>query len=129
MVKDGSVISTLDFVDLLHNNTPKDELTGVAFIAPEFEIPNAVPGAFQWRKKYKEQFGKDATYVEAYAYDTGRIIVAAKKKGGTVTEETIRSVLPFKGITGNIQLDQDGDLISTLTIAKISADGTIEEIK
>jgi branched-chain amino acid transport system substrate-binding protein len=128
LVKDGSVLSTLDFVDLLHNKTPKSELSGMAFISPEFEIPGAVKGTEEWRKKYKDRFSKDPTYVEAYAYDTGRIIVAAKKKSGTANADSILGVIPYEGITGLIKLDSDGDLMTTLTIGKVSNEGKVEKI-
>ncbi|MFQ6113617.1 MAG: ABC transporter substrate-binding protein [bacterium] len=128
MIQDGSVLCTLDLVDLLHNDTPRSELEGVAFIAPLYEIPGAIEGLKEWRQRFKTKFGKQPSYVEAYAYDTGRVIVAAYKKSGVVDADTIRSVLPFEGIVGEINLDQDGDLMATLAIAEISGEGTVTRV-
>src|SRR5262249_46064103 len=38
LLKKDNVICTLDFIDLLHNGTPKTELTGIPFIAPSCEV-------------------------------------------------------------------------------------------
>ena len=124
------VISCMDFVDLLYNNTPRDDLKGVTFITPIFEIPGAVPSAPAWRAQWAAKHGKQPSFVDAYAYDTGRILAAAfKKGGGKVTVESIRSVLPFKGVAGDIQLDADKDIIATLGYARINDKGEVEAVK
>lgn len=128
LIKDGSVMCTMDFVDLLHNKTPKAELVGVAFASPLMEIPKAVPSAADWRKRYQQQVGKEATYVAAYAYDTARVLVTALNKSGKVDTASIRGALPFDGITGSINLDKDGDLVSTIAVAKVGANGAITKV-
>lgn len=128
LVKDGSVLCVMDFVDLLHNDTPRAELVGVAFFSPIFEIPGAVPENGDWHERYKQRFGKRPTYLAAYAYDTGRILASAFAKKGAVTKESILSVLPYSGVSGQITLDADGDLASTVAIAKVTKDGKVEQI-
>lgn len=128
LIDGGGVIFGMDFVDLLYNGTPRDELKGVSFVTPIFEIPGAVATAADWRKRYEAAFGKAPSYVEAYAYDNARIIVAAKKAGGNVSVDSIRKVLPFSGVTGEINLDQDRDIIATVANAKVNDKGEVEAL-
>lgn len=125
----AAVISTLDFIDLLHNGTPVDHLKGIAFISPACEIPGKVAAYAPWRDAFKARYGKMPSYVDAYAYDTARIIVAAYAKSGAVTKESLAQVLPFSGIVGDIALDSVRDLESTLTIGVVNSAGVVEEIK
>ena len=124
----AKVMVTLDFIDLLYNNTPMDDLKGFYYASSEFDIPgkNAMAPAF--RERFEAKYGRTPSYVEAYAYDTASIIVAAQAKHGEVTTETVYKVLPFEGMTGTVNLDEDGDIIGTVTLAQITADGEIMEI-
>jgi ABC-type branched-subunit amino acid transport system substrate-binding protein len=128
LIHDGNVITTLDLIDLLHNKGSRQELAGIAFTTPDYEIPGAVKDAPSWAKRYEQQFGKEPSYVEAYAYDTGRIMVSAFKKSGKVDNTSLRAVLPFFGVCGKITVDQDGDLSSKLHIAQITADGGVKQV-
>ncbi|MSP52394.1 MAG: ABC transporter substrate-binding protein [Alphaproteobacteria bacterium] len=124
------IISCMDFVDLLYNNTPRDDLKNVTFVTPIFELPGGVPTAPDWRKRWEAKNGKQPSFVDAYAYDTGRILAAAYKKGGgKVTVDTIRSVMPFKGVAGEIQLDADKDIIATLGFGRVNDKGEVEAVK
>lgn len=123
MVKDGSVMAALDFVDLLYNDTPVEELRGISFVCPLFDVTDAIEQVAGWREEYKKLYGKDPTYVPAYAYDTGRILVKAFKENNAVTPEAIRAALPFTGLTGTVTLDADGDIQATLTVARVSDQG------
>jgi ABC-type branched-subunit amino acid transport system substrate-binding protein len=130
LIKDGNVICAMDFIDLLHNNTPREELAGIAYVAPYFDLPGVVAGAADWIARYKQRFdGKEPSYIGAYGYDTARIIVTAYKKAGVVTTDSIRGVLPYNGVTGTVTIDDDGDLASTLGIAKIGKSGDIEIVR
>jgi branched-chain amino acid transport system substrate-binding protein len=131
LIKDGNVLSTMDFIDLLHNNTAKAELTDLPFITPAFELSSiqSKPAVSDWSRRYEKAYKKSPSYVEAYAYDTGRILVAAYKKSGRSDVKSIRDVLPFHGISGDIALDQDGDLSIKLHVAKVSKDGKVSAIE
>ena len=129
LIKDGSVVVTMDFIDLLYNKTPREELVGVAFTTPHFELPGVVAGAAAWIARYKKRFsGKEPSYIGAYGYDTGRIIVAAYKKAGKVTTKSLLSVLPYDGVTGRVTVDNAGDLASTLGLAKVDKSGQVQII-
>lgn len=128
LIHDGNVISTLDLIDLLHNKGDRQQLAGVAFTAPEYEIPGLVKEAAAWAKRYEQKFAREPSYVEAYAYDTGRILVTAYKKFGNIDGRSLRDILPFSGVSGKITLDQDGDLSSKLHVAQITANGSVKQI-
>ncbi|MSP51649.1 MAG: ABC transporter substrate-binding protein [Alphaproteobacteria bacterium] len=127
--KPGRVIAALDMVDLIYNKTPRDELKGIAFLIPDFELPGKNAKAPEWRARFKAKYNSDPTYVEAYAYDTARVIVAAYKKAGKVTTESILSVMPFAGLVGKIELDQDRDIKGSVSIAIFNDKGEVEEVK
>jgi ABC-type branched-subunit amino acid transport system substrate-binding protein len=127
LVKNASVICTLDYIDLLHSDTPVDDLKGIAFTAPLCEIPGRVPGYTAWRSEFVRRFGKNPSYVDAYAYDTGRIVAMSLKSTGKVDADGIRKMLPFDGIVGRIELDQERDLKSTLVVGFLDEHGNVQE--
>lgn len=129
LVRKSAVIATLDYIDLLHGDIPKEDLKGVFFTSPECEIPGRIPSFEQWRNEFKEGFGKPPSYVDAYAYDTARVIAAAYKKAGKIDSNSIESVMPFDGIVGMIELDEERDLKSTLVIGFFNEKGIVEEYK
>ncbi len=128
LIKNGNVLVTLDFADLIHNKTPRSELVGIPFVTPAYEITSQDAKRNGWSRHFEQIYKKDPTYVEAYAYDAGQIIVAAYKKCGKVDMQSIRNVLPFHGICGLINIDQDGDLNTKLEIAQVMSDGTVQAI-
>jgi ABC-type branched-subunit amino acid transport system substrate-binding protein len=117
----------MDFVDMLYDNTPKEELQGVAFACPLFEVAGASSEAEPWRSRYAQRFGQRPTYVEAYAYDTGQLIVKSLKEKGKVDNLSLRASMPMKGITGEVNVDKDGDIIATITVGRLESDGTVHE--
>ena len=125
----SKVMVTLDFIDLLYNGTPIDELKGFYYASSEFDIPGKNAMAPDFRDRFKAKYGKVPSYVEAYAYDTAAVIVTAQAKHGKVTTETVYKVLPYNGITGTINLDKDGDIIGTVTVAQVTKGGKVVEVK
>lgn len=128
VVKDGRVMGVMDVVDFLYDNTPKSELDGLVFATPLFDIPGATPKAAEWRQRYQQRFNRNPSYVPAYAYDNAWAIVKAYKNSGKVTVDSIRAALPFQGITGEIKLDADGDIIATVALAQLGPDGKVQQI-
>ena len=128
LIRKGSVMAVMDFVDMLYDKTPKEELADIVFACPIFEVKDAISGANDWRQRYATRFGRQATYVEAYAYDTASLVVKALSQTGGVTSQNIRAALPLDGITGTVNLDKDGDIIATITIAELDAGGLVVEV-
>lgn len=128
LIKKDNVVGSLDLVNLLREGTPQSVLAGVAFVCPPFELTSSAREAAPWRQAFQQRFKRNPSYVEAYAYDTGRILVAAYKRFGKVDENSIRRTLPFKGICGDIDVDQDGDLKTKLFVAHLDKNGCVERI-
>lgn len=129
LVTPGRVIATMDTVDLVYAKASTDELKDVVFIAPVFDIPGKVPAAAEWRDRFKAKFGVQPTYVPAYAYDNATLMVRAYAQSGKVDSESLLKALPFEGINGLIALDKQRDVVSTVALATLGADGQIVEVK
>ena len=54
----NNVMVTLDFIDLLYNDTPIDELKGFYYASSEFDIPGKNPMAPAFRDRFKAKYGK-----------------------------------------------------------------------
>ncbi len=95
LVNNGNVLSVMDFVDLLYSDTPADELQGVSFVCPDFDIPGKVKTEVNWRDAYLKRFNTKPTYVPAYAYDNATLIVKsyAENKGKVNTESLMKALL------------------------------------
>ena len=129
MVKKGKVVSVMDFVDLLYGGTPVEELKDVVFVCPLFDIPGKVAGGPEWRARYEQLYKVKPTYVPAYAYDNATMIVKAYAESkGIVNTETLKKTVPFAGVNGTINLDDDRDIMSTITLARLNDKGKIEEV-
>lgn len=128
-IKDGNVLSVMDFVDLIYGDISMEELRGIAFITPDFDMPGKIKGISEWRDRYFQKFKISPTYVPAYAYDNATLLVKAYAENkGIVTSETIKKSLPFEGVNGLIKLDKNRDILSTLSLAKVDNFGNIIEI-
>jgi ABC-type branched-subunit amino acid transport system substrate-binding protein len=128
MTADGMIMTTMDFTDLLYTDVEMDRLRGVAFACPEFELTINRGRHQDWRDRYQAKNGRLPSYVEAYAYDTAQILVATYLNRGGVSPADIRVMLPFEGITGTIHLDENDDLIGTVTVARVSDENEVIEI-
>jgi branched-chain amino acid transport system substrate-binding protein len=124
----GRVMGVMDVVDFLYDGTPLEELNNLVFACPLFDIPGAVPKAPEFRKEFENAYGKNPSYVPAYAYDNAWTIVKAFHESGNVSVESIRKALPFIGVTGKISLDEDGDIVATVAIASINSNGEVERL-
>ncbi len=125
LVGDGNVLCVMDFIDLLYTDTPRDQLSGVAFIAPEYELPSEGRVKSEWRTRYKLRFGKEPHYVPAFAYDTGYLFVLAHKNRGEIGKSAIVEQLPFQGIAGTISVDLEGDFNAKLGFVIVEPSGQL----
>ena len=84
----------------------------------------------QFVQNYRENYGDEPTYMAAYGYDTGRLIVKAWAKSGKVTPETIIAQTPYDGVTGHLVMDPETrDLISTQVLGTLDENGHVIEWK
>ena len=126
---DGNVLTTMDMLDVIYAEDKLTGLEGIVSIAPTFEIPGRVPEADAWRERFTAYGGKVPNYVQAHAYDTGQMLVAAYERNQSITPDSIKSIFPFKGVVGEVGLDEHGDLITELGYIKLGADLSRKEVK
>jgi ABC-type branched-subunit amino acid transport system substrate-binding protein len=130
LVKKGNVLSVMDFVDLTYSDAPYEELKDIAFVCPNFDIPNKISSMIDWRGRYFTKFNIKPTYVPAYAYDNALLIVKTfAENSGIVDKATLLKSLPFEGINGLINMDAERDILSTVSLAMLNDQGVIEELK
>jgi len=76
----------------------------------------------QFVKKYERRFGILGSTGPALAYDTVFIFADAVRRAGSLNPSKIRDVLAatrnFKGVTGNISFDKNGDPVKPAVIRK-----------
>ena len=73
-VKINKTFFNLDFLDLIYGQTNFSITKDVVFTGTYFDISGDANG---FKKRYFEIYNKKPTYVAAYGYDTGRILVRA----------------------------------------------------
>ena len=70
-------------------------------------------GMEAWKAAYKKKFGIDVQIYAPYVYDAVMTMVAAMEKAGSAEPAKYLPVLAkikYKGITGNIEFDKNGDM-------------------
>lgn len=88
------------------------------------------PGAQEALKTYRARYGEPGPY-SFYAYDAAQVLLRAIKNAGTTDgfgiSQAIRTI-PHDGITGRLQFDAKGDLLTTQYVVWVTRNGTFEEI-
>lgn len=125
LIENGNTIGTYDMIDTV-SLLGKDELEGIRVIAPLFVTrPEKVT---DWSNRFKEKFGRDPLYHNAYAYDMVTVINDAAKRLDlpATSEQWIEAIKAtnIEGITGSLSFDADGDLITPIEIG-VFRDGKI----
>ena len=85
------------------------------------------PVADAFIKKYKEKFGIVPDALGALGYDSTVMLLKVLDSVKKPTQEEIMKALStmknFKGVTGNISFDKNGDAIKSAVILKVDKDG------
>ena len=83
--------------------------------------------------KYKEAYNEEPTGYSANSYDAANILINAikqvKEKNPELIAKTIASTKDFKGVTGNITFDENGDLTEPGFVLSEIKDGKFMVIK
>ena len=88
-----------------------------------------LPAAQEVLKKYRARYGEPGPY-SFYAYDAAQVLLGAIQGAGTTDGFGISQALrtmSHDGITGRIQFDAKGDLLTTQYVVWITKNGTFEE--
>ncbi|HQP54701.1 MAG TPA: ABC transporter substrate-binding protein [Syntrophorhabdus sp.] len=85
------------------------------------------PVADTFIRKYKEKFGIVPDALGALGYDSTVILLKALDSVKKITQEEIMTALSsvknYKGVTGTISFDKNGDAIKSAAILKVEKDG------
>ncbi len=81
---------------------------------------------------FQAAYGVDPTLLEAYAFDSMRLLGEVLRDNPSATREDLQKVLSkkkgFSGVTGNISFDEDGDARRRLTVLTVDQ-GEIREVR
>ena len=126
LIKNNNTWASIDLVDLFEPNADLKGFKDIVFDVSEYNL-NPDKEFFQnYQKIYKDE----PTYMAAYGYDTGRLIVKAWIQSGKVTPETIIAQTPYDGVTGHLVMDPNTrDLISTQILGTLDENGRVIEWK
>lgn len=85
------------------------------------------PIADAFIKKYKEKFGNPPDALGALGYDSTvmllKVLDSVKKPTPEEIMKALTTLKNFKGVTGNISFDKNGDAIKSSVILKVEKDG------
>ena len=119
LITDGNTIATYDMLDAA-KILGADELEGIRVVSPIFVTRPDREIVKNWRKHFMVKYKKEPLYTHAFGYDMALIIHdAAKRLKLPATSkqwiETLRAT-KIEGITGQLQFDEDGDLLTPLEV-------------
>lgn len=128
-IHEGNVYSTIDFIDLLSMGIAMNELRGIAFTCPSFQLRDCSAEAADWKQMWEERFGYKPNYTAAYGYITGRMLVQAFYKFGRIGTRDFIGITPCESLAGPVVLDEFRDLCTTLSIATLDEEGNPKSIE
>jgi len=115
----SKIIGTYDLLDTAAILRP-EELEGISVVTPRFSTTAGRLENEVWIEDFREKYGKDPLYTHAFAYDMSQVFDEATAQ--FTNQETIPNLFStieltsFSGITGEVSFDEDGDLITPLSI-------------
>jgi len=100
----------------------KDAMNGHYF-SNHYTTESTDPKTVQFVKNFKAKYNEDADVMAALAYDATYMMVEAIKNAKETTPDAIREGLAkikdFKGVTGNITMNDNRDAIKSAVVVKI----------
>jgi branched-chain amino acid transport system substrate-binding protein len=88
-----------------------------------------LPAAQELLRKYRERYGEPGPY-SFYAYDAAQVLFRGIERAGVTDGFAISQAIhtmSYDGITGRIQFDPKGDLLTTQYVVWITRNGKFEE--
>lgn len=100
----------------------KDAMNGHYF-SNHYTTESTDPKTVQFVKNFKAKYNEDADVMAALAYDATYMMAEAIKNAKEITPDAIRDGLAkikdFKGVTGNITMNDNRDAIKSAVVVKI----------
>ena len=112
MKKPGNMVFTFDLMDAVPKTSP-ELLEGLIANIPKAEITPS-PKRIEWNKRFKDKYGTEPNYTNAYAYDLGLILYHAALKVEKNKATNIKDILldtDIEGVTGHLRFSPEGLLV------------------
>lgn len=119
-IETSKIMCSMDLLDTT-NELSQDLLEGISVTAPAFVIPaKQTNKMYQWMESYKQRFGQNPAYTEAYAYDMMNMICKAAILSSKSSEDLITSLFKVEmdGVTGKLKFAPNGELYPNMYTVK-----------
>lgn len=104
----------------------KKNLEGLYFTAPYIEYADD-KDVISWKDSFRNSHKKEPDYINAFAYDLGYVFYLLSKEKKANSKYNLQEAMmkvDFKGVTGNVSFNNDGELKYNLALCKF-IDGKI----
>lgn len=114
----GNAMFSFDLLDA-KDNINKDLLEGLLVTAPYFEYSQDKK-ILDWRKKFKDKYGKAPDYTDAFAYDLGEVLYQAARimKQQNISFKKAVEGVQFDGLSGQVNFQKSGEMKYDLKLTK-----------
>lgn len=92
------------------------------YFCSHFSLEDEDEGVQAFVASYKEKYGENPTSFAALGYDAANIMINAIETAGSTDSKAIIEALKntqYKGVTGNIKFDENGDPIKGVSVLKV----------
>ncbi len=121
--KEKGVKSTLLGVDGWDSAELDAKAVEGGYFSNHYSPEDKRPEVQEWTKKYQAKFGTAPDALGTLSYDAANLLVAAIEKAGGSDPAKIRdamaSIKDFKGVTGTLSFDKDGNPIKSAVVLQI----------
>jgi branched-chain amino acid transport system substrate-binding protein len=104
---------------------PGKALEGCYF-SDHYSPEDPAPEIQEFVSKYRAKFGKVPGGLAALAYDAARLLFDAVQRAGSVDRAAVQKAIAqtkdFKGVTGSITIDENGDAKKAAVVLQIQGD-------
>jgi ABC-type branched-subunit amino acid transport system substrate-binding protein/outer membrane protein assembly factor BamD (BamD/ComL family) len=100
-------------------------------ICPDvFYAGSAAPGVAEFVREFEGAMGEPPNFIDALAYDTGRLVLKLAANPAVETRNAFRDALyrmqPHRGVTGTTAFDETGEAVKSLFLLRVEGDGFVE---
>jgi len=107
-------------------------LEGVMFVAPRYALEDRSEGErSSFEREFKKRYGRFPGYDPVFFYDAALLLAEAMNRGGTSPTdiaEHLRSVKGYKGVSGEITIDENGDAVVAMEVG-VFRSGRMERLR
>jgi len=99
-----------------------DLINGIIYLTASYNPNSESKAVREYEKRYFEKYGKHSEIFAASAYDATKIIYSAIENVGNKPDDIkdyLLTLKNYKGATGSISFDRNGDVIKEVAIKKI----------